>query len=234
MGFELLGKPGSRTSRLRRRTTLLDVFHERLARIALAELEAFGFCLAGGYAVHAHGLVERPSEDIDLFTSRAHVAEFPSAVQTTVRAFETNGLSVTTELATDEFARLWVSDASERSKVELGVDWRAHPPMQLAIGPVLHIEDAVANKVCALFSRALVRDFIDVHAIACSGQFAPPELLRLAGSHDPGFDPSYFAQSLRQVSKFADAEFTAYRLTVERAGALRVWALRWADELSDA
>ncbi len=113
----------------------------------------FGFCLAGGYAVHVHGLVERPSEDIDLFTSRAHVADFPQAVQTAVRAFETNGLSVTTELATDEFARLWVSDASGapegRARCRLA---RAHPPMQLAIGPVLHVEDAVANKVCALCS----------------------------------------------------------------------------------
>jgi hypothetical protein len=212
----------------------LDAFHERLARIALAELEAFGFCLAGGYAVHAHGLVERPSEDIDLFTSRAHIAEFPMAVQTAVRAFEANGLSVSTELATDDFARLWVAGTSERSKVELGVDWRAHPPMQLSIGPVLHVEDAVANKVCALFSRALVRDFIDVHAIACSGQFAPADLLRLAIAHDPGFDTAYFAHALRQVSKFADSEFTAYGLTVERTGALRAWALRWADELSHA
>lgn len=192
----------------------MDAFHERLARIALAELEAYGFCLAGGYAVHAHGLVERASEDIDLFTSRAHVADFPQAVQTAVHAFEANGLSVNTELATDEFARLWVAGGTERSKVELGVDWRAHPPMQLSIGPVLHVEDAVANKVCALFSRALVRDFIDVHAIACSGQFAPADLLRLAVGHDPGFDPAYFAHALRQVSKFKDGEFTAYELTV--------------------
>lgn len=212
----------------------MDAFLEHLARIALAELETFGFCLAGGYAVHAHGLVERPSEDIDLFTSRAHVAEFPQAVQTAVRAFEANGLSVNIELATDEFARLWVADASARSKVELGIDWRAHPPMQLGIGAVLHIEDAVANKVCALFSRALVRDFVDVHAVACSGQFAPADLLQLAVGHDPGFDPAYLAHALRQVSKFADAEFSAYQLTVERTHALRAWALRWADELDDS
>ncbi|MGQ0846730.1 MAG: nucleotidyl transferase AbiEii/AbiGii toxin family protein [Sporichthyaceae bacterium] len=205
-----------------------------MARIALAELEDYGFCLAGGYAVHAHGLVERPSEDIDLFTSRAHVAEFAEAVRAAVGAFEANALRVSIELDTDEFARLWVSDAAERSKVELGVDWRAHPPMQLSIGPVLHIEDAVANKVCALFSRAQVRDFIDVAAIAASGQFAADDLLQLAVAHDPGFDRTYFAHALRQVDRFADSEFAAYGLTAERTASLRAWAHRWAEELSGA
>jgi hypothetical protein len=31
----------------------MDPFHARLARIALAAAEAFGFALAGGYAVQA-------------------------------------------------------------------------------------------------------------------------------------------------------------------------------------
>jgi hypothetical protein len=32
------------------------------------------------------------------------------------------------------------------------------------VGPVLHSDDAVANKVCALFGRALPRDFLNVDA----------------------------------------------------------------------
>lgn len=33
------------------------------------------------------------------------------------------------------------------------MDWRKNEPILLAIGPVLHADDAVANKVCALFGR---------------------------------------------------------------------------------
>ena len=33
----------------------MDPFHEQLARIALDAAESFGFALAGGYAVQAHG-----------------------------------------------------------------------------------------------------------------------------------------------------------------------------------
>lgn len=209
----------------------MDPFHERLARIALADLESYGFCLAGGYAVHVHGLVERPSEDIDLFTSRAYVADFPRAVQVAVAAFETAGLSISVELATDEFARMHVSEPGVTSKVELGVDWRAHPPMRLSIGPVLHVEDAIANKMCALYSRAQARDFIDIGAVADSGRYAPNEMLELARNHDPGFDDIYFAVALRQIAHLPDAEFTVYGLSLDETAALRTWAQRWADEL---
>lgn len=41
-------------------------------------------------------------------------------------------------------------------KVELSADWRAHDPVILNIGPVLDADDAIANKVCALFGRALL------------------------------------------------------------------------------
>jgi hypothetical protein len=59
-------------------------------------------------------------------------------------------------VANPGFARLQVTDppTGTTAKVELGIDWRAHPPVTLAIGPVLHPDDAVANKVCALYSRA--------------------------------------------------------------------------------
>lgn len=43
-------------------------FHERLARIGLEALESHGFVLAGGYAISANGIGNRPSADVDLFT----------------------------------------------------------------------------------------------------------------------------------------------------------------------
>ena len=46
----------------------MDDFHSRVVRVGLAALARYGFALAGGYAVQVHGLVERPSEDVDLFT----------------------------------------------------------------------------------------------------------------------------------------------------------------------
>jgi len=76
-------------------------------------------------------------------------------------------------MSAETFTRLILTDPADgaEEKVELSVDWRAHDPVQLAIGPVLHADDAVANKVCALFGRALPRDFLDVDAAIMSGRY---------------------------------------------------------------
>ena len=79
------------------------------------------------------GWANRPSGDVDLFTSWQRRAE--------------------------TFTRLTLArpEGGAEEKVELAVDWRAHDPVQLAVGPVLHSDDAIANKVCALFGRIGVR-----------------------------------------------------------------------------
>lgn len=130
----------------------MDSFHERLARIALD----------------------------DLFTTMAAVQDFPAAQAAIAEALRTDGLNVTVEREGATFARLVVSEPASgtASTLELGVDWRAYPPVLLAIGPVLHPLDAVANKVCALFGRAAVRDYIDVHGVLKDGRFSGPELLQ--------------------------------------------------------
>lgn len=43
----------------------MDPFHERLARVALDVAASHGFALAGGYAVQAHGFLDRPSADVE-------------------------------------------------------------------------------------------------------------------------------------------------------------------------
>ncbi|MET7774983.1 hypothetical protein ABZU94_08835 [Streptomyces mirabilis] len=67
------------------------------------------------------------------------------------------------------------------------------PACLLEIGPVLHPDDAVANKVTTLFGRAAPRDYLDVNAALASGRYSGGRLLQLASEHDAGFDPRHFA-----------------------------------------
>jgi hypothetical protein len=135
----------------------MDPFHERLARIALEAAGSYGFALAGGYAIQAHGFLDRISSDVDIFASSRAEFDFAQAVDAVVAACQHEGLHVNTEVRGPSFARLNVVSGREIAKVELGVDWRENEPVRLAVGPVLHADDAVANKVCALFGRAEVR-----------------------------------------------------------------------------
>jgi hypothetical protein len=214
----------------------MDAFHERLARVALRAADSYGFCLAGGYAVQAHGMVDRRSEDVDLFTTAAIDSQFPEAVRAVVQALSTDGLAVVVDLEYATFARLKVTDpvTGEESKLELGVDWRAHPPIEISIGPVLHPNDAVANKICALYSRAAVRDYIDVHGAVASGRYGGAELLKLAADHDPGFDAGMFAEALAHVARVPDAGFAPYGLKPDEAQAVRDRLLAWAAEITSS
>ena len=158
--------------------------HERIAKIALAAGARYGLALAGGYAVSAHGIGNRPSGDVDLFTSWQHRDEFSDLKAAVISALEAAGYKASVIMSAETFARLTVTDTADgaEEKVELSVDWRAHDPVQLDIGPVLHADDAVANKVCALFGRALPRDFLDVDATVTSGRYTREQLLELAAN----------------------------------------------------
>jgi hypothetical protein len=101
------------------------------------------------------------------------------------------------------------------------VDWRAHGPVQLDIGPVLHADDAIANKVCALFGRALPRDFLDMDVAITSGRCTREQLLGLAAAADHGFDRLLFADALGALTQITDAAFAEYRVPTDSVTHMR-------------
>jgi hypothetical protein len=209
----------------------VDAFHQRLARIGLAAAERYGFALAGGYAVQAAGFLQRPSEDVDLFTVWERRGEFDTAAAAITEAYLAEGLQVETERRHDTFTRLTVSDGVQTAKVELGVDLRANEPVRIAVGPVLHPDDAVTNKMGCLYERALARDFIDVDATLRSGRYDREALLRLAERADITFDRLLFAEAIAQA-QFLDADdFAQYGVTGEHLDGLRQGFAAWRREL---
>jgi hypothetical protein len=209
----------------------VDAFQQHLARIGLDAAERYGFALAGGYAVQAAGFLQRPSEDIDLFTVWERRGEFETAARAVVEAYIAAGLSVRAERGHDTFTRLTVSDGVQTAKVELGVDLRANEPVRISVGPVLHPDDAVANKVGALYERALARDFIDIDAVLQSGRYDGPALIRLAERSDITFDRRTFADALAQAQMLDADDFAPYGLVGANLDALRHRFATWRAEL---
>jgi hypothetical protein len=209
----------------------VDAFHHRLAQIGLEAAERYGFALAGGYAVQAAGFLQRPSEDIDLFTVWERRGEFETAAAAIVAAYRSAGLQVAAERRHDTFMRLTVSDGAQTAKVELGVDLRANEPVRISIGPVLHPDDAVANKVGALYERALARDFIDIDAVLRSGRYDEATLLRLAERSDITFDRARFAEALAQAELLDDDDFVQYGIAGAQLDELRRRFAKWRADL---
>lgn len=207
--------------------------HRQITEIALSAAGQYGFALAGGYAVRAHGMGDRLSSDVDLFTDSPRRADFPSAVDAVIAAFKSHGYSVESAMRNETFARLLLTKvgSAEVDKLELAVDWRAHPPVAADIGPVLHPDDAVANKMCALFGRAEARDFLDVDAAISSGRYTRERLLELASEADPGFDAIMFADAIGSLEQRTDTDFDEYRVTDEHIVDMRSRFADWARTL---
>ncbi|BAL86050.1 hypothetical protein AMIS_8300 [Actinoplanes missouriensis 431] len=211
-----------------------EPLHLVLAEIGLRAGGPFGFALAGGHAVAAHGIIDRPSEDVDLFADWQRRADFPTAVDAVIAAFESEGFGVVVDLRLETFARLYVSQAADpgqQHRVELVANWRAQPPVEMQIGPVLHPDDVMAGKMDALYNRAAARDFIDIDAAISRGRYTPEQLCNLASEADAGFDRQFFAQMLGAINRFDDQDFIDYGLEPDQVAAMRERFRTWQAEL---
>ena len=91
-----------------------------VARIALDSVE--GFALAGSGAIREHGVIDRPTEDVDLFTANADEDAFSVAVDHVTARLRSSGCEVELTRRAEHFARLHVVTADGvQLDVDLGV-----------------------------------------------------------------------------------------------------------------
>jgi len=212
----------------------LDAFQADVARIALDAAGEHGFALAGGNALVAHGIVQRTTEDVDLFSNEAGG---PGAVTAAVQvALEAAGYQVVVtrppELSQGEFAEMLVRRGDGSMQLDLARDWRRWPPVELQVGPVLHLDDAVSSKVNAMVGRGAPRDFIDVGAAIDHG-YTRGELMRLTFIRDPGLRVADFANAMRQFDQLGLADFADYGLDEAAISELRNRFVGWPRREDD-
>jgi hypothetical protein len=211
-----------------------EAFQRRVAAVALSATMPRGFALAGSGAIREHGLTNRRTADIDLFTPSADPGSFAEAVAELTAQLRGDGFSVRLSRQFELFARLEVSADGAVVDVDLGVDSRGREPVVLAIGAVLSEIDAVAGKVVALFGRAEARDFLDVDAIRRSGRFSDADLLAAAAEHDSGFDRRVFVDMLRSVQRIGPRRVAEYDVLGPELEQVKSRLLAWADEIEQA
>ncbi|MFI1974499.1 nucleotidyl transferase AbiEii/AbiGii toxin family protein [Streptomyces wedmorensis] len=210
----------------------LTELHRRLLADLLAVGDVYPLVLTGGYAVQAHGLVNRLSKDLDVATENPEPMEKIAATVRTgleQRGWQVRGLEVD-----PLFARLIVAEAATGEECEVDVLkealWR--PPVKTQHGLVLSLEDVVGTKVRALADRGLARDLIDVRAAA--DRWGHTELEELGRRHArESFDLSDLQARLAGADWIDDTEFAAYGLDDHQTLELRQWAQEWADDIAE-
>lgn len=207
----------------------LDPLQEEVARLALHLAEAGHLALAGGGAMLAHEFVDRPTMDLDLFTSEPD--EVGSVTDALHEALRERGYAVEVTRWEDTFSHLQVTAPDgRRVDVELAQDARMLPAVQLAVGAVLHPDELAADKTLALFGRGAARDLVDVDALA--GRYGHVRLLELAAAKDPGFDAAVFADALDYAAARPAQAFAELGIDEQGAAGLRERAAAWRSELA--
>jgi Nucleotidyl transferase AbiEii toxin, Type IV TA system len=211
-----------------------ELQHE-IAVIALRAAARYGFALAGGNALIAHGIVDRPTEDVDLFSDQeAGVAAAARAVEAALReaGFRADRRDTSAGLADifsgmgEEFAE-WIitAPAGQQTMLQMAYFDRIHGPVTMDVGPVLDLEDLAGSKVCALASRVEPRDFVDT--AAALRRYTAGQLIGFARRLDSGLDDRDFADAGRQLDRMPDGVFARYGLGPQDVAWLRDQFATW-------
>ena len=154
---------------------LLTGFHLTIARIVGQALSPHGFALGGGYGLQAHGITDRLSKDLDTYTESQEASVYQNGEESLLAALTEAGFRCTVERRDSWFRQIIVTNPpnGEQVGVDLGYDYRLHPPVRIkGIGPVLSLDDVIAGKTRALVDRQAERDYADIDRGVLLGKFA--------------------------------------------------------------
>jgi Nucleotidyl transferase AbiEii toxin, Type IV TA system len=204
--------------------------HRTIAAIALSAAAQYGFALGGGNALLVHGIGDRLTDDVDLFTDQQDgVARAADSVEVALRssgftADRRDSTGDSADFSSRQGEWLLTADDGQRTKLRMAYYYRHNPPVQRAVGPVLDVEDAVGSKVCALAGRVATRDYIDT--AAALQRYTVDEVIGFARRIDPGLTDRDFAAAAWRLDDMDDALFFRSGLSPQDVAELRE---RFAD-----
>ncbi len=200
----------------------LDDLHRDIASTALSVASEYGFVLGGGNALRAHGIISRPTQDVDLFSnSERGITEASGPVEAALAAagYQTEQQDKTAGIEDlfgddgDIGLAEWIVTAPDGRHLQMQMAYfeRSQDPVVMDVGPVLHVEDALGGKVAALASRAHEPDYSDVaHGL---GRYSTEELIGFARRVDPGLTDADFADAGRRLDRLSDQRLARAGLT---------------------
>jgi hypothetical protein len=211
----------------------LTKLHHQVAAIALRAAR-HGFALGGGNALIAHGIIDRYTADVDLFTDEeAGVAAAAGATEAALRDAgleverqDGNGIADIFDGMGEGLAE-WIITApgGEQMMLQLAYFDRDRQPVIMDVGPVLDLEDVIGGKVCALTSRAEPRDYVDT--TAALERFTISQMIAFARRLDPGLAGQDFADAGRRLDQLGDGVFTPLGLSPQDVTTLRKRLAAW-------
>ncbi len=212
----------------------VDRFHQQIAVIALQAAAEYGFAVAGGNALITHGIVDRYTADVDLFSDREGAVQ--AAADAVEQALRAAGLQAERQDKSAGLSEIWyaigeglaewviTAPGGRQTILQMAYFGRSRRPVIIEGVPVLAIEDAVGWKCHALVTRVEPRDYVDV--AASLGRYTVRDLIRFARRLEPGLQPQEFADAGQRLDQMSDRRFARLGL---RPSAIKLLRKRFAD-----
>jgi hypothetical protein len=156
------------------------------------------FFLTGGAALAGFHLGHRETHDLDLFTVQDILDEGTSEISAVAREL---GAAVESIQTAPDFRRFLLQRAGEGILIDLVRDRVVQLVSEKTVIDGIRIdspEEILANKLCALLSRAEVRDLVDVHALEAAG-YLVEEAIQAAARKDAGLTAAQLGWILSQI-----------------------------------
>ena len=166
------------------------------------------FYLTGGTALACFYLKHRKSNDLDFFTNNQELLlPFSRRLE---EMLKTKKMETQRQRAFHSFVELLVKIDEESTIIHLAEDapFRLEETKEFPEYPGLKVDslvDIAANKLLALFSRATLRDFIDVYFLVAKAKFTSEDLMGKAKMKDPGFDLYWLGVALERINTFKES-----------------------------
>lgn len=180
----------------------------RIISSVMDAIASDGFVIAGGVALVLSGVSDRPTEDLDAFSTSCD--DVSVVVERLVDELDRAGYSTEIHRNTESFAQMTVRTGQWRRtelRVELGRDAQLLDAVTSPIGPMLSIRELAANKVLAAFGRHEPRDLVDLAQIATV--VALDEAFADAARKDPGFDVDVLREMVTRTCSISDGLWPA-------------------------
>lgn len=173
---------------------VLEGFFERQSR----------FFLTGGGALAGFHLKHRGTKDLDLFTTEDALEQGVAALHEVAQSL---GASIESLRTATTFRRFLLRRRGDSAMVDLVQDLAPQLYPKLMVGKIRidPPEEILANKLCALLSRAELRDLVDIYTLAERG-FSIETAVNEASRKDGGMSPGQLAFILSEIQIGDDAE----------------------------
>ncbi|MCX5885418.1 MAG: nucleotidyl transferase AbiEii/AbiGii toxin family protein [Proteobacteria bacterium] len=185
---------------------ILTSLQNRILTLFSSLPDSEAFYLTGGTALSAFFLKHRRSNDLDFFTSVENLIDpFSRRLASTL---EEEKFKVDRARGFHSFVELSVGSGTDSTIIHITLDspFRFEEPSQVTAisgAKVDSLIDIATNKLLSLFSRAALRDFIDLFFLV-KEHFTKEELIEKAAMKDPGFDLYWLGVAIGRIDTYPD------------------------------